>query len=74
MRLYSYFTAKLSWFCADEIEVVFVRLTIAMARVRRLLREVKSESDVGDDGDVQHWRVRLHVAPVAIRCVNVDMR
>ena len=58
-----YFTARLSWFRAEEIEVVFVWLTIAIAQVRRLLREVTSESDVGDDGDVQRWRVSVACCP-----------
>ena len=32
VRLHSYFTAKLSWFRAEEIEVVFVLSTIAIAQ------------------------------------------
>ena len=61
--LYSYFTAKLSGFRAEEIKAVFILPTIAIARVRRLLREVESESDVEDDGDVQRWRVSVACCP-----------
>ena len=60
---YSYFTAKLSGFRAEEIKAVFILPTIAIARVRRLLREVESESDVEDDGDVQRWRVSVACCP-----------